>query len=174
VRIIHVLRKPLAEPSVAANILSHGTGAINIDSCRLGYGGAADLALTQAKNPGRGGEKVTSDVYGANRPQQSFDTSGRWPANLVLEHRPACCLQGTRRVRSNGHYPAARPAGSQVSGPAGHKGQQDLVERHLDGESVSVWDCGPSCPVTALDQQSGPADSGGASRFFKQVGGSKG
>src|SRR5699024_5158555 len=29
-------RKPLAEKTVARNVLAHGTGAINVDACRIG------------------------------------------------------------------------------------------------------------------------------------------
>lgn len=34
-RIVHLLRKPLGEASVAANVLQHGTGAVNIDAARI-------------------------------------------------------------------------------------------------------------------------------------------
>jgi DNA modification methylase len=33
---ITVARKPLGEKTVAANVLAHGTGAINVDGCRVG------------------------------------------------------------------------------------------------------------------------------------------
>lgn len=32
---IHVLRKPCSESTVAANVLRHGTGAINVDATRI-------------------------------------------------------------------------------------------------------------------------------------------
>lgn len=116
-RVIHVLRKPLAG-SVAANVLGHGCGALNIDSCRVAHANASDLATHEAMVraiKGRGGSmdnswKNSSDLSGAN----DVSSAGRWPANLILEHLPGC-------------------------------------------------------PVADLD---GHGDSGGASRFFKQVGGS--
>src|SRR5690606_6359303 len=74
---IVVGRKPLAG-TVAANVLAHGTGALNIDATRIGFSGAADLATARAKNPGRG-DTVASDVYGAGRGQQSVNDAGRWP-----------------------------------------------------------------------------------------------
>src|SRR5690606_11258823 len=36
---IILARKPLSEPNVAANVLKWGTGALNIDGCRIGNGG---------------------------------------------------------------------------------------------------------------------------------------
>jgi len=82
-----VARKPLAG-TVAANVLQHGTGALNIAGCRVEHASAADLAVSQAKNPGRE-EAVTSGVYGAGRPQQSVSTAGRWPPNVLLDEQAA-------------------------------------------------------------------------------------
>jgi DNA modification methylase len=78
---ITVARKPLVG-TVAANVMQYGTGAINVDGCRIGHANANDLAVSMAKNPGRT-DTFTSDVYGANRPQQRVNTAGRWPANLI-------------------------------------------------------------------------------------------
>ena len=77
---ICLARKPL-DGTVANNVLTHGTGALNIDGCRIEHASDDDLATSQAKNPGRE-DTVTSGVYGAGRPQQSVNAQGRWPANL--------------------------------------------------------------------------------------------
>ena len=87
---IVVARKPLAG-TVAANVLAWGTGALNIDGCRIEHAGAADLEVSLAKNPGRS-DTVTSGVYGAARPQQSVNTAGRWPANVILDESQAAAL----------------------------------------------------------------------------------
>lgn len=69
---ITVARKPLIG-TVAANVLAHGTGALNIDSCRVGTEGA--------RNNGR---KADSDIYGKFGPTEPVDYGkGRWPANLI-------------------------------------------------------------------------------------------
>ena len=78
---IVVARKPLVG-TVAANVLAHGTGALNIDGCRVQHASEDDLLTSQAKNPGRS-DMVSSQVYGRGRPQQSVNSSGRWPANLI-------------------------------------------------------------------------------------------
>ena len=190
-KVVTVARKPLSESSVAANVLEHGCGAINVDASRVG-------AETVAA---RKGGFSDSPVYGASQRGVFGGQLGRWPANLILQHLPGCVLQGTVRVKSNGHYPASRPSGSQVSGPSGHKGQEGLQERHTKGESVAAWACAQGCPVAALDRDSGVTtscrstvvhgayggnsitgllrgtsspdnqygDTGGASRFYKHV-----
>lgn len=87
---IVVARKPLVG-TVAANVLEHGTGALNIDGCRIEHESEEDLATSLAKNPGRD-DTVTSGTYGADRPQQSVNVDGRWPANVVLSERAAAEL----------------------------------------------------------------------------------
>ncbi len=85
---ITVARKPLAG-TIAANVMQYGTGALNIDDCRIGHADANDLAVSMAKNPGRT-DTFTSDVYGANRPQQRVNTSGRWPSNFIHDGSEEC------------------------------------------------------------------------------------
>jgi hypothetical protein len=76
-----VARKPLSERTVAANVLEHGTGAINIDGCRVG---AEDLAVLQ-----KNWDRVQSAKQGiASQGIKAIDLrdrapSGRWPANLI-------------------------------------------------------------------------------------------
>ena len=80
---IVVARKPLVG-TVAANVQQHNTGALNIDGARVSYQSDADLQTTQQKNPGTD-DVVTSGVYGADRPQQSVNAAGRWPANVITD-----------------------------------------------------------------------------------------
>lgn len=70
---ICVARKPLVG-TVAANVLAHGTGALNIDGCRVGdevrwnppVGDLTSIGSNRATPKGEGRE-----------------VSGRWPANLI-------------------------------------------------------------------------------------------
>jgi DNA modification methylase len=73
-------RKPLGENTVAANVLKHGTGAINIDGCRVD---ASDADLTSVQNcrTEQGGHTVTLNIPGHSQP--TYNTKGRWPANIV-------------------------------------------------------------------------------------------
>lgn len=153
--VITVARKPL-EGTVARNVLQWGTGAINIDKSRIRYVNAFDQA--SAIPQGRATAKVGALAGGQqnDRERSGFvpdNTKGRWPANFVLQHLQGCTLDGTRPVKSNGHFPSARRQGGL--GTAGHTGQEGLEERHLDGESIDSWVCQEGCPVLGLDQQSG-------------------
>lgn len=83
---IVVARKPLAG-TVAANVLEHGTGALNIDACRTAAGQdyrdkcASVVGLDSNRN---------GDAYGDWRGARadSAHQAGRWPTNVVLSHQP--------------------------------------------------------------------------------------
>jgi site-specific DNA-methyltransferase (adenine-specific) len=161
---IVVARKPLAG-TVAGNVTEHGTGALNIDACRIGYeqGGslASNPSLRESINGGNGGHVFPAE--GERRVVTPHD-AGRWPANVVLAHDEDCVLVGESSVRSNGHHPAARGASgygsASDSGAGGLKGHEGLEERHADGEVVQRWACVPGCPVRMLDDQVGELVSG--------------
>jgi site-specific DNA-methyltransferase (adenine-specific) len=75
---ITMARKPL-EGTVAENVLAHGTGAINIDGCRVG--------TEQRWNPPAGnkpgGPALNMSVVGMPQDAEGTMATGRWPANLI-------------------------------------------------------------------------------------------
>lgn len=150
---VTVARKPFAG-TVAENVLEHGTGALNIDASRIAHADAADLATSQAKNPGRS-DVVTSDVYGTGRPQQSVNVEGRWPANVALSHLDGCELLGTATVPRcliDTQTEGPDVAGKNTFGAGLSRGglSAGTVE-----EAQDVWACAEGCPVAALDKQAG-------------------
>ena len=81
---ICLARKPLAEKSVAAQVLATGTGAINVDACRVGFAGAVDQQSAQVG--GRATGKPMSALQGRKDSRAAFtpsdNSAGRWPSNL--------------------------------------------------------------------------------------------
>lgn len=75
-----LVRKPLAEKSIAENVLKHGTGAIHIDACRIGY----DIIERKAGRSGYSGGWRLQNVT------TSSCAPGRWPAHLLFSHSPDC------------------------------------------------------------------------------------
>ena len=78
--VVHVIRKPLAEPTVAQNAMRFSTGGLNIDGCRLPLGGH------------RSGDTPGSGQLGTGR------TYGKANEAITLNRRPGPplgCLQGT-------------------------------------------------------------------------------
>jgi site-specific DNA-methyltransferase (adenine-specific) len=150
---IVLARKPLSERNVAANVLRLGTGALNIDGCRIGT--SKDVPAS----PSRHADVRTHGKYGPeDGTTGGFDAHlGRWPANVMLSHAEGCERVGTKTVKADGHYPSARPQGQTW---AGHHGQDGLDERALSAEVVEAWACVDGCPVRLLDEQSGELTSG--------------
>lgn len=73
---ITLARKPLTG-TVAANVLQHGTGGLNIDGCRVGD--EVLKAHVSGNTALMGGIKGASDSGGTVTPERT----GRWPANLL-------------------------------------------------------------------------------------------
>lgn len=132
---IIVARKPL-RGTVAGNVLVYGTGALNIDACRVPTtdalgGGAVTGAGLAMKSDGWSrpwmsdddavaahAERVTANVAKA-------EALGRFPSNVVLSHSPLL-----------------DPETGSVVGDA------------------CAYGCVPGCPVAELDAQSGVLTSG--------------
>jgi hypothetical protein len=170
-RVITVARKPLSESSVAANVLEHGCGALNIDATRIRFTSGADAerhaqewdrdySPDSNSSPIHTWDNAIGNHPGSKREQGGGprETGGRWPANLVLQHLPGCRRAGTKRVKSHvrpNHIEGAiyEKGGGTIYGVRGasdHPSHGDL-----DGETVDAWDCEPGCPVRDMNQQSG-------------------
>jgi site-specific DNA-methyltransferase (adenine-specific) len=184
-----VARKPLSESTVAANVLEHGTGAINVDGCRVA-----------GPKPLRGNEHGDAGIFGMGSRHPAGTGDGRWPPNLVLTHSADCKRVGTRRVKSSTLLTKHELRESENLAMSGKNYARNPRQDYApDGtEEVSDWRCAEGCPVAELDRQSGtlhthagnwkghggrgnrvsyspfpgrpgtydPGDSGGASRFF--------
>lgn len=106
---IVLARKPLIG-TVAANVLAHGTGALNIDGCRVEFSGAADEAESKTKNQhgAFGSGPMTNAVFGKfDKDREDYNPPGRWPANVmhdgsdeVVGAFPESSVTGKRTPRS--------------------------------------------------------------------------
>ena len=79
---IVVARKPITQ-TVAANVLEYGTGAINIDDCRVEINQEVDDPRLGGKGTWKT-ENMAKNTYG-NYEGKSVESSklGRWPANVI-------------------------------------------------------------------------------------------
>jgi DNA modification methylase len=120
---IVLARKPLIG-TVAANILQHGTGALNIDGCRIEGEKGVPASLSDAGSLGwrTGGDMV-----------RKSEQNGRWPANIihdgseeVLAHFPETTSgeKAAHHVRTTGKSknvfnPIPAPVGEVFAGDSG-------------------------------------------------------
>ena len=105
---IVLARKPLSERNVAANVQRWGTGALNIDGCRI------DSSETLARPPSTdafaewsvdNGGQHTHHRYGKLRPEKA-EPAGRWPANVTLDETAAAMLDEQTGELTGGGFPA--------------------------------------------------------------------
>ncbi|MGB9848838.1 MAG: DNA methyltransferase [Moorellaceae bacterium] len=159
-------RKPLSEGNVAENVLKWGTGAININGCRIPTGG--QNTFREVRTP-----RFSGDTYSGGKvydPRAQDGTwcggghpLGRWPANLVLSHIEECVFRGYKRVKGSGTSKTFHSPYDGVSATGFPRGWSHPGNQHAgpDGtELAEDWVCAPDCPVRLLDGQSGELKSG--------------
>ena len=160
-KVIHLLRKPCSEGTVAANVLRHGTGALNVDATRIGTtdnlnGGAYAKNASERHDEAENWRYKRGDRGGlAGTP--FTQPTGRWPANLVLQHLEGC-------VQDEGCAPGCPVAGLDT--------QSGVTTSRASGANYSISvNNNPSRVTRNIKSGVHFSDTGGASRFFKQVGG---
>lgn len=138
---IVLARKPFSG-TVAANVLTHGTGALNIDACRIE---TTDLLVENMdrknKQLGAGGAWSSDEVSSTLHKRTGVweNTQGRWPSNVCLDDQAAALLD--------------QQTGELTSG--------DLLPGHKRGDSQTAWSGGGG-----IVRGTYGGDTGGASRFF--------
>ena len=119
---IVMARRPLIG-TVAQTVQAHGTGAINVDGCRVKAGEGRPLILSYGDGFGNG-NRVTAYGNGLSGSRHGgVTTQGRWPANLihdgsqeVMGHFPEgsarffyCPKAGKRDRGSSNKHPTVKP-----------------------------------------------------------------
>lgn len=133
---ITLARKPF-KGTVAGNVLEHGTGALNIDGCRVGTEGGT----RKGSFPNQPSVSAYGDGLNGACEITPLD-KGRWPANLILDEIAGAVLDGQ--------------SGEQKAGVAVRRNKGIVA-------SSNVRYSGDDPTAT---EDVGYGDTGGASRFF--------
>jgi DNA modification methylase len=157
---IVVARKPLIG-TVVENVLTHGTGGLNIDASRIGTDGGGthcDKRDDQGNCLGHDNAGRSTSEATVHAPQTDT-VQGRWPANLILSHAESCQPTGKTIKSKTGAGKRTATFGTQNTqsggdGSGGWSGYEYETE---------VYECVEGCPVKTLDEQSGHGKSGKAS-----------
>lgn len=145
---ICMARKPLTG-TVLANVLEHGTGALNIDACRvpptgerLGGGdesgkfskpeGWARPWMDDPNHVVQHRAKVTANVEKATQ-------LGRWPANLIHDGSPEVVAMFPAEAGASAPVKGTEPTANGFSGPVKYSGMRERVAGafHADGGSAA-------------------------------------
>lgn len=134
---IVMARKPIVG-TVAANVLDHGTGAINVDACRVQ---TTDVLSGSGAPPLKHGGHNSRPFHENAEPRGCVQHSeGRWPANVILDEEAGAMLDLQAGTRTSGKMKAGTKRASSDCYSGGFPGVATLSDT--------------------------PGDSGGASRFF--------
>lgn len=147
---ICVARKPLSG-TVAENVLTHSTGALNIDGCRIDGRERTDYGLTNSS-------RSQGSTYSAPSESANFDsTKGRWPANFVHDglngeewSRYFYCAKASKADRDDGVSLAATSAADMVDRDADSAGMNS--PRAGAGRTSGARNDHPTVKPTALMQ----------------------
>jgi site-specific DNA-methyltransferase (adenine-specific) len=140
---IVLARKPLIG-TVADNVLTHGTGALNIDGSRIEAEDQEELEKNWDRNQSIAAQEGRNSMSGGLKTIElsEYKASGRWPANVILDEYSAKVLD--------------EQSGMTVSKSSSMKA--GLVEG-IGAKNLSV-------KATSYQSVRGHNDTGGASRFF--------
>ena len=99
---IILARKPL-RGTVARNVQTYGTGAVNVDGCRISHD--EPLEVTTRTAPRYSGAVMANGVRGGIQSAvASADPSGRWPANVLLDEAAAAAVDAVSDGASRFFY----------------------------------------------------------------------
>jgi DNA modification methylase len=143
-----LFRKPLAERTVAANVLKFGTGAINVDGCRVGTDDSLGRPQGTMPHPMDWGNYSSEKTFVTKGNPQ-----GRWPANLILSY-PEDEYDAEGNLLPNPGKDEVL-AGFPVTGPGGKPQQRERATNC----SIYEW----HRPEYTAYQDT---DTGSAARFF--------
>lgn len=149
---IILARKPLVG-TVAANVLEHGTGGINVDACRI----ASDEDTRRNARGGDNGLNGESTFkIRERRAEDQPERDGRWPTNAVFAHHPDCGPDEAPGDCVEGCQVAALDGQSGVTKSTASAGRQTPKQG-----TDALGDFAGN-----LEHVAGHSDTGGASRFF--------
>jgi len=159
-----LIQKPIHAKSVRKNKETFGTGALNINDCRIEHSETCKEMKPQSKaslhNPRlrQGGRHKTT---------LELKPEGRWPSHLQLTHSEGCKRVGKKKVKNPSGDLNGNVRNEEASNAYGQMKQPRHFKAYGDENGMELlddWQCADSCPVLLMESQ----NSGNVSRYFKQ------
>ena len=163
-----LIRKPLSEGTIAENVLVHGTGAINVDGCRIETtdhlgGGAYGQARKEKSGTWQSSDRSEGKGSGL-RPGGAGEFTnplGRYPSNVIFGHREGCgggvCISGCPIRELDSQSGETRSGNGAVTASCFERPDGKAGNTYTGNDWMGK-------KVSGLHY----ADAGGASRFFYQ------
>jgi site-specific DNA-methyltransferase (adenine-specific) len=159
---ICMARKPLIG-TVLANVTAFGTGAMNIDACRIQTGdnlnGGAYVdggrkSVSDSMRQGSGMNAVGSSAGEYVQP------SGRWPANLIHDGSPEVVAMFPAEAGASAPVKGSEPTANGFSGSVKFSGLIGRVEGAFHGDSGSAARFFYCAKTSRRDRNEGLVDPG--------------
>jgi len=163
-----LIRKPLSEGTIVENVLVHGTGAINVDGCRIETtdhlgGGAYGQARKEKSGTWQSSDRSEGKGSGL-RPGGAGEFTnplGRYPSNVIFGHREGCgggvCISGCPIRELDSQSGETRSGNGAVTASCFERPDGKAGNTYTGNDWMGK-------KVSGLHY----ADAGGASRFFYQ------
>lgn len=167
-----LVRKKCSEKTVAANVLKHGTGGINVDASRIKMQEGDSSSSLRPCRMRQDVSKKKDAIFGSENDSYKNNTDGaqlgRFPANFLLSHNEDC--EESPHVFPDGTTQSGCTEGcavkmldeqsGELKGPWGRDSSDHKHERD-DGEIY-----GKGLGAVGYQNELRAKESGGASRFF--------
>jgi len=174
---IVMARKPLEKGlSIAENILKWGTGGLNIDASRIRFNSDSEKSAVFGRGTNIIGGNYVGATHSDGRTNVPPDDNGRFPANIILTHNPACKCVGLKKVKGSSCSPddVGKGTVNTLNNGILGKGKGGIITSAYTDENgeeiVEDWECVDDCPVRIMDEQSGISKSSDTKRNRNTLG----
>jgi site-specific DNA-methyltransferase (adenine-specific) len=145
---ITMARKPLIG-TVAENVIAHGTGAINIDGCRVAshdsnpsiarrQGSTNHLSTRTAAESVAAGKLESRQSPETYRAERAGEALGRWPANLIHDGSSGVVALFPAEAGVASRVKGTEPTANGFSGAVAYSGMMGRIEGAFHGDSGSA------------------------------------
>lgn len=159
---IIIARKPISG-TIASNVQKHGTGAINIDGCRVPVDEVADASQLRVMNRSQRDNDLNSQHWGMSKnggdQPQVVRQDGRFPANLIHDGSPGVLAAFPEARGQQGDLKGHNKERKSANGCYGTMGAaKDHAARRDSGSAARFFYCAKTSPT---DRHEGVCDASG-------------
>uniref|UniRef100_A0AAU6W2G4 DNA methylase n=1 Tax=Pseudomonas phage Touem01 TaxID=3138548 RepID=A0AAU6W2G4_9VIRU len=156
---ICMARKPFTG-TVAANVAQWGTGAINVDGCRVGVSDEAYARNCSGDRGSAGTRSIEQQGITTLRAGGGSAASGRWPANLIHDGSPGVVALFPAQAGAASRVKGTEPTANGFSGAVAFSGMIGRVEGAFHDDSGSAARFFYCAKTSRRDRQEGLVDPG--------------
>ena len=133
-------RKPVDTASTCACVLNKHTGGINIDATRMEYASHA-----MSGNLGLSVRSVGQGRFMKGMANVPHEEKGRYPTNVVMQHKPGCYVDGEMEVGSGKRRDFSLRKSNLIHGNQIGGSKSAPTDRGV--ETIPRWVCEDGCPL---------------------------